>query len=372
MNQELGLRVLGKVMGWGDDRAREEFARLSILAWYKYDTYRDFVAGARFIEKLAEWLQQFEIPDRDAAYLFIQNRLIYLTPSEINHLVDLCFLERFQPAIRSTAANDLKVKPYLVWASGESRAAYSRLLRSSLFIGLSDGARIDTFRRANAGIVSNEQVLLALEISDEKWEQVLEDLRSDLNDTAAKFRMVFLIDDFVGTGSTLIRFDKDKSKWKGRLEKFWMNVRPIINTHFANDWRLHIHHYIATERAKRNILKLEQKRRADLAAGAWFPAMDFSFGTVLPDALNVSSQLDPDFFNIMTRYYNSAIQNRHTIVGGSENISNGYGECGLPLVLEHNTPNNSVALLWAECGETKSSPVAPAMRPLFRRRQRHS
>ena len=32
----------------------EEFARLSILAQYKYDSYRDFVAGARFIEKFAK------------------------------------------------------------------------------------------------------------------------------------------------------------------------------------------------------------------------------------------------------------------------------------------------------------------------------
>ena len=75
-------------------------------------------------------------------------------------------------------------------------------------------------------------MLLALEISDEKWEQVLDDLRSDLKDSNAKFRMVFLIDDFVGTGSTLIRYDKQKSKWKGRLEKFWTNVdskvRPIL------------------------------------------------------------------------------------------------------------------------------------------------
>ena len=100
--------------------------------------------------------------------------------------------------------------------------------------------------------------------------------------------------------------------------------------------------------------------------------MNFSFGTVLPDSLSVSMQSNAEFFSIMDRYYNSAIQSRHTSVGGAENISSGYGACGLPLVLEHNTPNNSVALLWAECDETKTVPVAPAMRPLFRRRQRHS
>lgn len=372
MNQELGLRVLSQVLGWDDDRAREEFSRLSILARYKYDSYRDFVAGARFIEKLAEWLQQFELSDRDAAYRFVQCSLIYLTPSEINHLVELCFPERLQPALRAASAADLAIKPYLVWADHHSRAAYARLLRSSLFIGLSDGARIDAFRRANAGIVSNEQVLLAIEISDEKWEQVLKDLREDLKDPAAKFKMVFLIDDFAGTGSTLIRYDVEKSRWKGRLEKLWDNISDKLDTHFTVDWRLHIHHYIATTRAGRHIRESEQRRREDANGSPWLPTIDYSFGATLDDGLSVSMRSHPEFFTLMEKYYNPSIQTKHTDVGGAENIANGYGGCGLPLVLEHNTPNNSIALLWAECDRKTSEPTAPAMRPLFRRRQRHS
>src|SRR6185437_12130613 len=153
MNQELGLRVLSQILGWDDDRARAEFSQLSILARYKYDSYRDFFAGARFIEKLAEWLQQFDTADRAAAYQFIRDNLIYLTPSEINHLVELSFPERFQPELRTATALDLAIEPYLVWATAASADAYARLLRSSLFMGLSDGARIDAFRRANAGII---------------------------------------------------------------------------------------------------------------------------------------------------------------------------------------------------------------------------
>ena len=370
MNQELGLRVLGQVLNWSDDRAREEFSRLSILARYKYDSYRDFVAGARFIEKLADWLQQFATSDRDSAYRFVMDHLIYLAPAEINHLVELAFPERLQPSIRIATANDLGIEPYLVWAKPHSSQAYERLLRSSLFMGLSDGARIDAFRRANAGIVSNEQVLLALEISDEKWEQVLDDLRSDLKDPKATFRMVFLIDDFAGTGSTLIRFEK--AQWKGRLEKFWANIHDKISTHFASDWRLHIHHYIATERARLHISQREQERRSSAAPGPWLPAIEYSFGTVLSDSLSITALSHPNFNSIMNRYYNPAIETKHTNVGGSTNIANGYGGCGLPLVLEHNTPNNSVALLWAECDAKETEPTAPAMRPLFRRRQRHS
>lgn len=46
----------------------------------------------------------------------------------------------------------------------------------------------------------------------------------------------------------------------------------------------------------------------------------------------------------------------------------GFGGLGLPIIMEHNTPNNAVSLLWAESDGTQGHP----MRPLFRRRQRHS
>jgi hypothetical protein len=45
----------------------------------------------------------------------------------------------------------------------------------------------------------------------------------------------------------------------------------------------------------------------------------------------------------------------------------GYANCALPVVLEHNTPNNSIPLLWAET-EGKSG---VKMHPLFFRRDRH-
>jgi hypothetical protein len=79
------------------------------------------------------------------------------------------------------------------------------------------------------------------------------------------------------------------------------------------------------------------------------------------------------FVDLTNKYYDPALQTRHTDVGGVTHMGLGYGGCGLPLVLEHNTPNNSVALVWAETlGErTEEGEKTHAMRPLFRRRQRH-
>ena len=53
MNQDLGLKVLGQIMNWTHNRAQEEFAWLKLMARLKYDGYRDFQAGVRFIESLA-------------------------------------------------------------------------------------------------------------------------------------------------------------------------------------------------------------------------------------------------------------------------------------------------------------------------------
>ena len=58
MNQDLGLKILSEIMAWNDDRAREEFRWLRLMARLKYDGYRDFQAGMRFIESLATWLQR--------------------------------------------------------------------------------------------------------------------------------------------------------------------------------------------------------------------------------------------------------------------------------------------------------------------------
>ena len=64
-----------------------------------------------------------------------------------------------------------------------------------------------------------------------------------------------------------------------------------------------------------------------------------------------------EFIKLTLTYYNPAIRTKHTDIGGVTHLGLGYGGCALPLVLEHNTPNNSIALLWAE---TDSSAFAMA------------
>ena len=71
MNQDLALRLLGEVMQWDNERSPQEFAWLQLFSRFKYDGYADYVAGLRFVESLASWLQQFDMQDREAAYAFV-------------------------------------------------------------------------------------------------------------------------------------------------------------------------------------------------------------------------------------------------------------------------------------------------------------
>jgi hypothetical protein len=366
MNQELALNVLSMIMDWDIERARKEDAWLRLMSRIKYDGYQDYLAGARFVESLANWLQQFEASERETAYHFIRNHLVYVGPAEIQHLVELTYFETVQPRLLAAVADRLRVPKYRVWAQAETAAAYELLLRKTLFLGLSDGARIDAFRRANVGLISNEQLVLATQIDEDKWVDLLKSLRDELQDQSARFSYLYLLDDFVASGKTLLR--KDEDKWKGKLIKFWKSAQRVIETHFEQDYMVCVHHYIASYKVSAEIEERYKEAFNELGDGNLFPRVEFTFGTVLPKDLPIDRERYDDFIKLTDKYYDPAVETKSIRVGGTD-ARLGFGRGALPVVLEHNTPNNSIALIWAE---TTGGNGHHAMRPLFRRRQRHS
>ena len=377
MNQDLGLRILGQIMDWNDDRARREFDWLKLMARLKYDGYRDFQAGMRFVESLATWLQQFTQQERETAYAFVRHTLIYIGPGEMQRLVEQFYPRTVRNHLARTVATECRIPLYRVLADSKTLAAVQRLHRQTLFMGLSDGARIDTIRRVNSSSLSNEQFVQGTQVDTEKWKDLLDHLRKDLSDDDARFRIVYLIDDFIGTATSFLRSDEQQSTWKGKLPRFRDSVKnakeELGYKPLTDDWELCIHHYVASSAAAEVI-----KQRLTASAAAfpkdWARTMQPSFGMILPSDLPINAipERHDDFIKLTQRYYDPAIQTTHTDVGGVRDIGLGYGGCALPLVLEHNTPNNSVALLWAETdGGYRNDSGSHAMRPLFRRRQRH-
>lgn len=371
MNQRLALRILGEIMNWDDERARDEFRWLRLMGDLKYDGYQDFRAGSRFVERLVAWLQQFAPEDREVAYAFVRTSLVYIGPSEMERLVEQFYPRTLQERLVSAVADELEMEPYLVRASDASTERLVSLQRQTLFMGLSDGARLDVIRHHHAGILKNEQFVQGTQIDDDKWTDLLGSLREDLKDESARFKIVILLDDFVATGTTFVRHDDEAGRWKGKLRKFHDSLDSAHGKLdvLEPDWILCIHHYLASkagsDNVASNVVRFFSSNKLECA-----PADAYTtFGMILPEDLPVNSRetLAP-FVNMTNRYYDSTIETRHTAVGGVEHLGLGYGGCALPVVLDHNTPNNSIALLWAE---TDGESNVHGMVPLFRRRQRH-
>ena len=380
MNEDIGLKILSQIMGWSDDRAREEFRWLRLMARLKYDGYRDFQAGMRFIESLATWLQQFKAEDRETAYAFVRRTLVYIGPSEMKRLVEQFYPRTVHDRLIRTIAAKHAIPTYRVLSHPEALTAAERLRRQTLFMGLSEGARIDIVRHTNVEFLKNEQMVVGTQVDKDKWQDLLQKLRDDLGDAEAHFRLVYLIDDFMGTGTTFLRYNADKKKWSGKLLRFKESVDAAKEALdgsqvFSDDWQLCIHHYIGAFAAVQEIAPRYEEARESLTTAGWAKDVHFTFGTVLSKDLPIDAtpgRFDK-FLKLTNTYYDPTIRTSHTDVGGVTHLGLGYGGCALPLVLDKNTPNNSVALLWAETeGGLHDGVEAPPVRPLFRRRQRHA
>src|SRR3546814_7520656 len=92
----------------------------------------------------------------------------------MRHLVEAAFADHIKPMLIRAAAETLGLPAHSLGAVTES-TAFRRSLRSSLFFGLSDGARMDVFRRS--ANLDNEQVWQAYEPSEAKTTGLIEDLR---------------------------------------------------------------------------------------------------------------------------------------------------------------------------------------------------
>ena len=87
--------------------------------------------------------------------------------------------------------------------------------------------------------------------------------------------------------------------------------------------------------------------------------------------MKLAAPNDAAMLDLCDRYYDHDLflrREQHCREAGQADMKRGYADCALPIVLDHNTPNNSISLLWAETDGTNG---AHSMRPLFRRRDRH-
>jgi hypothetical protein len=353
MKDNLAELILAKVLGWSEQDVTQERPDLQAMATYKYDDYQQFSPGIRFIESLGRWLYQFStVEERRIAYEFIKNRMLFISRAEMEHLVSTVYPDVIRPILFQSVAPKIGLPEYRIVAI-EKSLEYKVLRRQSLFLGMSDGARTDVFRRSNQEI-DYEQVYQTYEISADRADKMLASLKSDLQKILGRdplpqeirFKMVFLLDDFSGTGKTHLR--KENGRFQGKIAKFYESTNDpqqgeskLIDVLTAN---IYIIHYVDTIQAMVELKKLIKE--------LWGSRNNHP--KVVPvhqinEQSIISSINDSKFINLCSddRYYDAdGLQDKNTEVGG-DNVKFGFGKCMLPLVLAHNTPNDSIALLWA-------------------------
>ncbi len=363
MRDALAERLLAEVMEWTPEDIARERPILQALALYKYDEYQQFSPGMRFIESLARWLGQFaSAQERRTAYDFVRSQLVFISADEVRHLVSTAYPDHIRRLLLEEAGKSMGVAPWQVRHISES-SAFRALQRQTLFLGLSDGARTDAFRRANPEL-SNEQVLQTYDGTADRTPDLLAKLAADLSglDTTSgesppRFRTLVLLDDFSGSGITYLRQEAE-GEIAGKLAKVHRSIMSDDLGQLVDVGRCRVLLviYVGTEQARAHVRTLWNT----LSGKDGIPLDILILQELGPSTRLIRGSADP-LVPLIEQYYDSSIEDDHTRKGGAD-VRYGFADCGLTVVLSHNTPNNSLPLLWAD---TKS------VRALFPRVSRH-
>jgi hypothetical protein len=395
-----------------EEQLQRLFADLETMADYKYNRYEMYQPGRLFLENLYLWLLGLDLDERRAALQFVRERLIFVSREEFQQLAHVLYHDHIRQRQLDTAAATLRVPRHCVRLVSDSEE-FRRVQRASLYVAMSDGARIDYFRRQNLEI-NNEQVLATYQPSADKVRDLTKELIR-VQGSEAKFQCLFLLDDFCGSGRTLLR-EVVRADLAKRLPD--LNIPTELSAYLKYDderrtlefgysdpamavadeirrisddpvYREAIDDIFCRAAARKTDVKGSLKRLLDdsglgaaLAPNAsvyFCPLLTTEYaitrlqqlvprlatpmdrlqvlpGAVIPNTMRILEGGGP-IADICERHYDAAaLQDRHT---GS--VKFGYDHCGLPVVLHHNTPNNSLYILWARKWKD----------PLFVRYERH-
>jgi hypothetical protein len=348
MRDQNAQQLLAKVMEWQDEATvRKYVPSLQLLADYKYDNYQRFGPGKRFIESLALWLDQFSQADRQAALDLVVEKLVYFSDTELSHIVQTAYPDLIVQERLQLVADEQDVPAHCIGAI-RRHPRFKELQLKSLYLGLSDGARTNELRRASDGEIGNEQIWQAYELGEDKAADMVSELQSALgvsgfNPSTARFNLIWLLDDFSGSGNTYIRFDSKQSKYKGKIKKVYERLHQgdLIDT---SHYEVFLLLYVATRKA---IDHIEYWAERFTSENGYKP---LQIRVLCPIENNVSllGKLSPELDSILHNpaYYDAKASDKHIAVGGTTDAQLGFARCALPVVLPHNTPNNSVYILW--------------------------
>lgn len=341
MKRELAQELLSATMEWTPREVEEYRELIEDLSELKFDSYQQYRPGSRFVENLTIWLNKFKTKaERQIVLDFILENIIYISPDEMNHLINMVFPHIIEPIIKEEI-RDIITKEEKTGDKACYQKLFKLLTRQSLFFGLSDGARIDFFRRSNP-LLSNEQICISYEIPDAKIEEIRNEMKKDTGGIAEGYNFkyynietiqnIFLFDDFSGSGISYLR--KEGEVWKGKISKLFDQLENV-NIPYKNI-PIYLILYLITPKAlegiNSNLLKYSREKDTNL---------EIKFVQMV-NPLSLKNEVE----EIFKKYYNNSIETTHYLKGNHGKPYLGFDECSLPLVIYHNTPNNSFPIIW--------------------------
>lgn len=346
MRDRNAKQLLAKVMGWQDEPSVvDNVPRLQLLADYKYDSYQRFAPGKRFIESLALWLNQFDPADREGALRLVTDRLVFFSEADFSHLVELAYPDVIVPERMRLIGEEQGIPPHKVAAIARHRR-FDELRLKSLYLGLSDGARTSELRRASD--IGNEQIWQAYELGRDKSDDMVKQLRTSLDSAGfpasmAKFNLIWLLDDFSGSGNTYIRWDAEENKFKGKLKKIYEQLHrgELIDT---SHYEVFLLLYVATRQAWDHIEYWSERFTSE----SGYKPLQIRVLCPIERDIALTNLPEPYLTNLFGngRYSDKSVVDKHFLIGGTDDPRLGFARCALPVVLAHNSPNNSVYILW--------------------------
>ncbi|KFN44208.1 phosphoribosyltransferase-like protein [Arenimonas oryziterrae] len=347
MQDSNAAKLLARVMGWQDQESvLEHVGELQLLAYFKYDYYQRFGPGRRFIESLALWLKQLDAADRDAALQLVKERLVYFSDAEIAHLVETAYPDVIVQERIRLVAEENGIPAYKVGELSAHRR-FEELRIKSLYLGLSDGARTNELRRASNHRINNEQIWQAYELGEQKSASMLKGLAEELTRKGfqahdPRFNLIWLLDDFSGSGNTYIRYDGEEKSYGGKLPKIYkqLHQRNLID---PSHYEVFLVLYIATRQAIDHIEYWCERFTSEHG----YKPLQLRVLCRLEKSLALTKDPPEWLASLLgnAKYFDERAHDKHMGVGGSDGRL-GFANCALPVVLSHNSPNNSVYLLW--------------------------
>lgn len=377
MRFNLAKQFLTQLMKWDDIEATEHLKEIDLMSDIKYDSYDQFMPGIKFVGNFYLWLSQFEdIDDRKLMYEFVKKYIIYINSTQISHLIDLLYSTKIIPAIRQKVVEDFRNHGLTVnkynYKRLDNAAEFKSHKRKTLFIGLSDGSHIDIIRRNS--YLDNDQVLTNYYPDDTKIKELAEELEKSkdlVEGSEKKFESIALIDDFTASGSSFIRI-KDDGTFAGKLPKFFKAIysKEEFKKLLIDGFDIHLYFLIATKSALDHInAMLEQYKKQHRDLNVTLECVQMLYEDAKFTSHTGTEALAIQKIISQKRYINEPALTRaykESYPAGNTDYHLGYRQCALTIVLNHNTPNNSLPIIWQPKRE-----AGDRLYPLFYRITRH-